>query len=441
MVQKMGERNKIKHESDRYSRMYRNYSIDLGARPYIREPKRDAAAFRFRPLHLRLDIPLLIAVATILVLGLVILYSASYDYSRFWIGDPYYMITRQLIWLGIGLIGLVFFALFDYHYIRHFAFPALMFTLGLLVLVLTVNQIFNNAARSILSGSIRPSELAKLVIVVYTSVWLYARQERLTTLSVGLAPLSVVLGAYGGLILAQPDLSAVVTVFFLGTVVFFLAGGDLKQLGMMLLASLVVGLLVFQASATASERIRQFVEGWKNPENVSDHVRGALESFANGKWLGTGLGKGEMKLLDLPVAPTDSIFAVIGEELGVVGAAFVVGLFVFLLWRGLKVSRRAPDQLGALLAAGLTIWLVFEAFVNMAVVLNILPFAGNALPFVSFGGSSLVVSLAAIGIIMNVARQSVDKESEREFGAVINLRGRNRRRRVSSLDHVPGRKG
>jgi cell division protein FtsW len=279
------------------------------------------------------------------------------------------------------------------------------------------------------------------VIVVYTSVWLYARQERLTTLSVGLAPLSVVLGAYGGLILAQPDLSAVVTVFFLGTVVFFLAGGDLKQLGMMLLASLVVGLLVFQASATASERIRQFVEGWKNPENVSDHVRGALESFANGKWLGTGLGKGEMKLLDLPVAPTDSIFAVIGEELGVVGAAFVVGLFVFLLWRGLKVSRRAPDQLGALLAAGLTIWLVFEAFVNMAVVLNILPFAGNALPFVSFGGSSLVVSLAAIGIIMNVARQSVDKESEREFGAVINLRGRNRRRRVSSLDHVPGRKG
>lgn len=436
MVQKMGERNTVRRAPNRFKNSTRTYGIDLGARPYIREPKKATPIFRFRPLHLRLDIAFLIAVATILVLGLVILYSASFDYSRFWVGDPYYMITRQLMWLGIGLVGLVFFALFDYHYFRPFAFPALLVTLGALVLVLAVNQIFNNAERSILGGSIRPSELAKLVIVVYTAVWLYARQERLTTLSIGLVPLSVVMGTIGGFILAQPDLSAVVTVFFLGCAVFFLAGGDLKQLGILAVIAMVVGMLVFQASATASERIRQFIEGWRNPENVSDHVRGALESFTNGRWLGTGLGKGEMKLLDLPVAPTDSIFAVIGEELGVIGAVFVVGLFIFLLWRGLAISRRAPDLLGALLAGGLTIWLVFEAFVNMAVVLNILPFAGNALPLISFGGSSLVVCLAGIGIIMNVARQSVDQESESGLSAIINLRGRNRRRSVSSLDHV-----
>lgn len=430
----------MRREGNRFTNNKRVYGIDLGARPYIRQPKTESSLFRFRPLHLRLDIPLLLNVITILVLGLIILYSASFDYARFLFGDPYYMITRQMVWLGVGLVGLVFFALFDYHLFRPIAFPALLGTIGALIVVLMVNQIFNNAARSILGGSIRPSELAKMVIVIYTSVWLYARKERLTTLSIGLVPLSIIMGVIGGLILAQPDLSAVVTVFFLGSVVFFLAGGDLKQLGGMLILALFIGTLVFQASATASDRISQFVEGWRNPENVSDHVRGALESFMNGKWFGTGLGKGEIKLLDLPVAPTDSIFAVIGEEMGVVGAIFVVALFVFLLWRGLSVAIRAPDQLGALLASGLTLWLTFEAFINMAVILNILPFAGNALPFISFGGSSLVVSLAAIGIILNVARHSVDLERESGFGAIINMRGRNRRRSISSLDHIPGRK-
>ncbi len=442
----MGERTVItRRTNDRgtgsrsgkwHANQNRVYGVELGARPLNREKVEERLRLTLKPLHLKVDVPFLITIITLLIVGLVILYSASYDYSRSWNGSPYFMITRQLMWLGVGIAALLFFAFFDYHKYTPFVVLALLGTIGLLVVVLFVNQFINNAERSILGGSIRPSELAKLVIVVYTSVWLFARKERLTQLSIGLIPLSIVMGVMGGFILAQPDLSAVVTVFALGTIVFFLAGGDLKQLGFLLLIALVTGFFVFQASATASKRMEQFWSGWQNPTGVSDHVRGASESFVNGSWFGTGLGKGEAKLLDLPVAPTDLIFAVVGEEFGVFGATVLVGLFVILLWRGLTIARNAPDQLGSLLAAGLSIWLALEAFVNMAVMLNVLPFAGNALPFISFGGSSLVACMAAVGIIMNVARQGVEKESESVISAIDHLRGRNRRRGVPRSNNI-----
>ncbi len=438
MVQKMGQRTNVKQADRRSAPPKRIFGVDVAPMAFTRPVEGEKPLSRFRTLHLRLDLPILLTVAILLIFGLLVLYSASYDYSLTWADDPYEMISRQLIWLGLGLAGLVFFALFDYHYYRWFAFPALIFTVILLVLVLGVNEVTNNAVRSLLGGSVRPSELAKLSMVVYLSVWLFARQERLTKLSIGLVPLSIVLGFVGGLILLQPDLSAVVTIFFLGGVVFFLAGGDLRQIGLMLIGALGVGFLMVQVSDTAKQRILDYIQGWKNPELVSDHVRGALESFINGGWLGTGLGNGLAKILHLPVAPTDSIYAVIGEEFGVFGAAVVLGLFVFLLWRGLIISRRAPDLLGALLISGLCIWLAFEAFVNMAVVLNVLPFAGNALPFFSSGGSSLVTSLAAVGIVLNVARQSVQKESESENRATVDMRRGNRRRSVSRPDHLAG---
>ena len=166
----------------------------------------------------------------------------------------------------------------------------------------------------------------------------------------------------------------------------------------------------------------------------SYHVRWAFEAFVKGGWFGVGIGKAETKLIGLPVPPTDSIFAVVGEETGVFGALSLVGLYVLLLWRGLTISRRAPDQLGALLAAGLSLWIALEAFINMAVMVNLLPFAGNALPLISSGGSNMIVSLAAIGILLNISRLSERKKEEngKLFDAVVDLRRRDRRRSVSS---------
>ncbi len=413
-------------------------AVDIGPGAYTRPAAAETPVSRLRTLHLRLDTPLLLTVITLSVLGLVILYSASYDYSRSLTGDPFSMIKRQMLWIMIGVVALVFCAFFDYHIYSRLAFPALLATCGLLVGVLLVNEVTNNAVRSLWGGSIRPSELAKLVVVLYVSVWLFTRQERLTKISLGLVPLSVVLGLVGGLIYRQPDLSAVITVFFLVSVIFFLAGGDIKQFALLIIGGAAIGFFVAQFSTTAKGRIFYFIEGWKNPLGVSDHVRGALEGFVNGGWLGKGLGKGIAKLLDLPVAPTDSIYAVVGEELGVLGSVFLLGLFVYLLWRGITIARKAPDQLGALLAAGLCIWVAFEAFVNMAVVLNVLPFAGNALPFVSAGGSNLVITMIAMGIVLNVARQSVTKERESDFSAFVNLRRGNRRRSVSRPDNLAG---
>jgi cell division protein FtsW len=441
MFRKVGKRSSVKKDNRRTATGNRSFHVDLGPGMVVRKPKAEKAQVRTRPVNMVFDMPMLLLTVTLLILGLVILYSASYDYSLRWNGDAFYMITRQLMWMVLGIGGMVFLAFFDYHHFRRLAFPGLVAAVIALVLVLLLDQVTNNAVRSLWAGSIRPSELAKLMVVLYVSVWLYARRERLTNMSLGLFPLSMVLGVVGGLIVLQPDYSAVVTILFLGSAVFFLAGGDLKQLGLMLLGAFGIGLVMVRVSATASDRIQEFVAGWKDPLGVSDHVLGSLESFVNGGWLGRGLGKGEVKLVHLPVPPTDSIFAVIGEEFGVVGAVLFVALFTFLLWRGLKIANRAPDQLGALFAGGLSLWLAFEAFVNMAVMLNLMPFAGNALPFVSSGGSNLVVSMLAIGIILNVARQSVQKEGEKEIDSPVDLRRGNRGRRVSRPDNLASNKG
>lgn len=387
-----------------------------------------------RPVQLSIDIPLLLVVLTLLVFGMVMVYSASYDYSSIWFGNPSYIFSRQLLWLAIGLVAAVFLMFFNYHSWGRLVVPVMGATVFLLVSVLVVSEVRHGAVRTLYGGSIQPSELAKFVTIVYLSVWLHAKGEQLHDVNFGLFPLAGILGLLSGLILVQPDLSAFVTVLVLGGLMFFLAGGDLRQIGILIIVALLVGFLVVQVSSTGSDRLTHYFAGLKDPSEGSYHVKRSFEAFVKGGWFGSGIGKAETKLTGLPVPPTDSIFAVVGEETGVMGAVALIGLYFMLLWRGLVVARRAPDQLGSLLAAGLILWIAFEAFVNMAVMVNVLPFAGNALPFISAGGSSLVVSLSAIGIVMNVSRLSSRKteESGKLFNAVVNMRGRDRRRRVSS---------
>ena len=390
-----------------------------------------------RRVVLGIDVPLLLLVITLLIFGLLMLYSASYDYSLVIYGDSARIFTRQLLWLGIGVVGAAILIVMDYHRLQKFAVLMMGVTVVALVGVLIVNEVRNNAVRTLLGGSIQPSEMAKLVTIIYLAVWTYAKRDQLSDVSFGLIPLAAILGVLGGLIFVQPDLSAVLTILFLGGVMFFLAGGDLRQIGILVIVALLVGWLVVQINITGGERVHDYLAGVKDPTQASYHVRRSLEAFVKGQWFGLGIGKSETKLTGLPVPPTDSIFAVIGEETGVLGATAVISLYGLLLWRGLVIARRAPDGLGALLAAGLSLWIALEAFVNMAVMVNLLPFAGNALPFISAGGSNLVVTLAAIGILLNISRASAQSQEEhgRTFSAVIDLRRRDRRRSVSS----PGR--
>jgi len=381
------------------------------------------------------DMPLLVAVVALIVFGLAMLYSSSWDFSLGAYGDAMYMFNRQVTWLGLGLVTALALAFFDYHNWRTFVVPAMGLTIILLVTVLLMNGIRFGAKRAILGGSVQPSELAKLVSILYLSVWLYAKREHLHDLSLGLVPLGVILGIVGGLIYQQPDLSAAATVLMLGGLLFFLAGGDLKQIGVLLIVAVLAAWLVASISLTGQQRVSDFVAGIKDPLQASYHVRRSFEAIVNGGWFGAGLGQSQSKLTGLPVPPTDSVFAVVVEELGWFGAVGLIGLYSFLVWRGLVIARRAPDMLGTLLASGLAIWIAFEALVNMAVMVGLLPFAGNALPFISAGGSNLVATLAALGILFNISRQrgegTISDDEWRSYSAVANLRGWNGRRSVS----------
>ncbi len=379
-----------------------------------------------RLLSLHIDVPLLLIVFSLCVFGLLMVYSAS---------SSTFIFTRQVEWMLIGLVVMVGLTLIDYHKLRPFLLPVWIGTLIALAAVLFINDMRYNAARTLNNGSFQPSELAKLVIIIYLSFWLSIRQDKLNDIYIGLIPLAFILGATGGFIYLQPDLSATLTIFALGFMLFFLAGGSLRQLVLVAVVALLAGwlIVVLNPGGTASARINSYLVGIRDPLEGSNQLQRSLEGIIKGGLFGVGIGKADIKWSGLPVPSRDSIFVIVVEETGLVVASLLTLMYAGLVWRGMVIARRAKDQLGSLLAAGMTFWLAFEAVINMGMVVGLFPIAGNALPFMSAGGSSLVVSMAAIGVIMSVARQSeVVKESEgRTFSAVVDLRRWDRRRRVS----------
>ncbi len=379
------------------------------------------------------DSILLLVVLTLLTFGLLMLYSASWDFSLLVYDSPTRIFQRQVMWLGLGLVGALALSWLDYRLWRRLALPAMGATLFLLLAVLAAGNLRLGATRNLLGGSVQPSELAKLVTIVYLAVWLDSRREAINEWDMGLLPMGTILGIVGGLILLEPDLSAAGTILLLGGLLFFLGGGDWKRIAVLLGIAVVIGSLLIAVSPTGRVRINTYLEGLRDPLSSSYHVQRALEAFARGGWFGVGIGRSESKLTGLPVPPTDSIFAVIGEETGILGASGVVMLYIVLVWRSLIIARQAPDLLGQVLAAGLGGWIGLEAMINMAVMVGLMPFAGNALPFISAGGSSLVTTLAATGIIFSVGRTTQREKAQKEHKqhAVVDLRRRNRRRSVS----------
>jgi len=390
--------------------------------------------------RLNIDVPLILVMLTLVGFGLVMMHSASWIASMqlsledIGISSPTYLFFKQLRWLGIGFLALVILTWLDYHYWHYLSIGAMVVTLGALISVLIFGETVDDVTRSFYEGSVQPSELAKFVIVIYLAVWLYAKRDQLAYVGYGLFPLAAIVGITGGLILRQPDLSAAGMVLILGGLMYFLAGSDAKQTVFLFLIAGLVGYLVLRFNPTDNNRVALFKDGWNDILASSDHVKHSLVAFARGEWYGAGIGHGTTKLTTLPFPHTDSVFAVVGEETGVLGASILVFLYAVLFWRGLVIANRAPDGLGALLAAGLTLWITLEAFMNMASLLGLMPFAGNTLPFFSIGGSNLITTMAALGIVLNVSRLSERKkveESRRIFGAIVDLRGRYRRRRVS----------
>jgi len=409
----------------------------MGIGTFVNQPARPAVAgTRPRNRTSTGDLILIAAVIALGILGLLMLYSASTDFSLRNYDSPTYMFNKQLIWIAFGIVVAFVVSRVDYHYWQRLALPLMAVTVILLIAVLFVKDVRNGAVRTLLGGSVQPSELAKLATILYLSVWLYSKREYMHDIQLGLFPLAFILGSIGGLIYLEPDVSATLTIFILGGLLFFLAGGDLRQIIMFCLVALIAGWLVVQISSTGRARLASYLAGLKDPLKSSDHVLWALESVYKGKIFGVGIGNATTKLIGLPFAATDSIFAVLVEELGLAGALALIVLYGIVLWRGLKIAAKAPDLLGSVMAAGLTFWIIIEAIVNMSMMVGLFPVAGNALPFISAGGSNLISSLAAIGILLSISRQTGKKapaevQERRSYSASVDLRRRDRRRSVS----------
>lgn len=382
-----------------------------------------------------LDLWMLLLVGAMLALGLVMVYSASWDVSWRLYEDANALFRRQLVNLTYGLLVMGAATFVPLRWLRKLALPVMVLSILALLLVLVINPA-GAPRRAILGASVQPSELAKLALIVYLAVWMESKGARVSSWEYGFLPLMMIIGLVGGLILLQPDLSAVLTIAVVALTMFYLAGSRASQALLIAAGSGIVGYLLVRVTNTGRARWDDYLAGLVDIEKASYHVQHSLQAFFAGGLLGRGLGASREKFGLLPAPHTDSIFAVVGEELGLAGALFVLLLFLALLRRGFKISSQASDRLASLLAGGVTFWIGVEAFINMSVLLGMLPFAGNALPFFSFGGSSLVANLAGVGLLLNVSRHSTLKP-EKTYLATIGIGRGDRRRRVSRLGRRP----
>lgn len=377
--------------------------------------------------------PWMIVLTLVLVIfGMVMVYSASWDVSWRLFGDNNTLFYRQLTNLAFGLVVLIVAALMPLGWLRKIAVPLMAATVVILLAVLFVN-FGGQYKRSFLGGSVQPSEMAKLALIIYLAVWMESKGDKLKEMGYGFWPLTIIVGLIGGLIVAQPDLSAGLTIGLVALTMFYLSGAHIVQTVGLVLGGGTFGYILVRLHRTGAERWTQYRQGLVDIERAHYHVQQSLQAFYSGGILGRGLGAGHSKFGLLPAPHTDSIFAVIGEELGLVGALFTLGLFCLFLWRGFQIATRTDDRLGLLIASGVTFWIGAEALINMSVLLGLLPFAGNALPFFSYGGSNLVVSLAGVGLLLNVSRQTRIETRKRGYIATFSGSRGDGRRRVSRL--------
>ncbi len=393
----------------------------------------------------RLDGWLLLLVFFMVLGGVMMVVSASVPFAVTRTDkEPLYYLKRHLLFLSVGLVGMLVLAFWDYRRLlqRRWLLPPTLALLGLLLFVVVRNHLGDTPGRTVLpQGSVQPGEFIKPLLVVYLAVWLARKRPQEHSPWTLWVRVGAIMSVPALLLLFQPDLSAAGTVVLLGFMMLFLSGATWLQVvltaGVLVLLTTVGIQLVSWVYPTAAQRIALYTLALRDPTQVTGHVQQAFFAFIRGGWWGRGLGTSQGKVFALPLPHTDSVFAVIGEEFGVVGAMVVIALFVAFLWRGLLIAARAQDALGRLLAGGLTLWLVLEAFIHIGGMTGMLPQAGNALPFFSYGGSSLTAALGAVGLILSVARAQAREPEEDGVHAVVDLRRRYRRRDISRTGRVP----
>jgi cell division protein FtsW len=369
------------------------------------------------------DVWLFGVVVALVFLGVVMVYSASAIVAADRFGDPFFFLKKQLFWALLGG-GLLWAALkLDYRSLERLVIPLLAVSFVLLVLVLVppFGGSINGTRRWFRLGplSFQPVELAKFALVLYLASFLTRRRQAMEQFWQGLFPILLVAGAMALLTLAQPDLGNSLALVALTLVLAYLAGARVRHMAWIAAAALPLVALAVALKPYRWRRMLAFVNPWDDPQGAGFQIIQSFLALGSGGLFGRGLGESKQKLFYLPEPYTDFIFAILGEELGLIGATLVVGLFAVLIWRGLRVGLRAPDAFGSFLALGLTVMLATQTLVNLGVVTGALPTKGLPLPFVSFGGSALLMTMFSAGVLLNISQHATGGSSWDEAAAHV----------------------
>lgn len=359
-----------------------------------------------------IDYGVFCTIILLLSIGVVMVYSASSYYSMFHYNDSTYFLKRQLVWSVVGMFAMVFMMSIDYHQIKRFTMALMIITIPLLFAVFLFPGV-KGAQRWIQLGfaSFQPSELAKYVVVLYLAMALSTMGDRIKDLKKGIVPCFFVGGVYAAIVLSQKNLSIAAVIMIVTFIMVFSAGAKNAHMFGLVAPGLTAAALFFALfEPYRRARMLNFINPWKDPAGNGYQLIQSFYALGAGGVLGLGLGQSRQKTLYMPEPHNDFIFSIIGEELGLVGCLFVISLFVIFVWRGVRIATRAKDSYGAFLAIGITSIIAVQALINIAVVTGSMPVTGVPLPFISYGGSSLVINMTAMGILLNISRHKKKEE-------------------------------
>jgi cell division protein FtsW len=358
----------------------------------------------------RSDQILSITTFALIAFGLVMISSAGVAISQYRFGDGYYFFKHQLFFGVLPGLVLMFIAQkINYQFWKKIALPMFILNLAFLILVFIpgLGLNFQGASRWIKLGpfSFQPTEMLKLSLILYLAAWLEGKKEQGRDFFEGLVPFLAILGVVGFLIIKQPDMGTLGTIVIVAMAMYFLSGAKIKHLMGMFGAGLVAFLALIKFESYRMDRLLVFLHPELDPRGIGYQINQALLAIGSGGLFGLGLGHSRQKFNYLPEPVGDSIFAIICEEIGLIGATILILLFVVFAMRGLKIAKNAPDIFGKLVAIGITSWIIFQALINISAITGLIPLTGVTLPFISYGGTSLIFSMTGVGILLNISKK------------------------------------
>lgn len=354
----------------------------------------------------QIDLPLFLGVTALTLFGLLMIYDASSYIAFRDFGDKYRYFKDQVVWIMLGFFSLMFFSYVNYKRLYNLSVPILLVAMTLLVLVFVpgIGVSALGARRWVNFGTfvLQPAEFVKLSLAIYLAAW-FSNKEKGRLLA-----FLLLLGVVVLLVLFEPDMGTASIILSEALIVYFLQGGSVWHFILMVPLAVGAGFAVIKLEPYRAKRLATFLDPNTSLETTSYHVRQILIALGMGGITGVGLGNSLQKYAYLPENTTDSIFAIIGEELGLIGSSMLIMGFIFIFWRGFRIAIRTKDQFGRLLAGGIVSFLAIQAFINLGAQTALIPLTGVPLPFISYGGSALVVDMSAIGILLNISRHSID---------------------------------